>query len=97
MADSNQFHATCLDTYPPVFYLNDVSRRIIGLVHALNGEAPAAKGVTPPAPHIIAAYTFDAGPNAVIFTTRAHAAGVLALLLDHFPPPAAADGDGCVR
>lgn len=26
-ADSNQFHATCLDTYPPIFYMNDTSRR----------------------------------------------------------------------
>ncbi len=26
-ADSNQFHATCLDTSPPIFYLNDISRR----------------------------------------------------------------------
>ena len=25
--DSNQFHATCLDTAPPIFYLNDTSRR----------------------------------------------------------------------
>jgi diphosphomevalonate decarboxylase len=24
MADSNQFHATCLDTYPPIFYMNDI-------------------------------------------------------------------------
>ena len=38
MQDSNQFHATCLDTYPPIFYLNDVSRAIIGLVHAFNGS-----------------------------------------------------------
>ena len=27
MQDSNQFHATCLDTYPPIFYLTDVSRQ----------------------------------------------------------------------
>lgn len=26
MQDSNQFHATCLDTYPPIFYMNDISR-----------------------------------------------------------------------
>ena len=26
MQDSNQFHAICLDTYPPIFYMNDVSR-----------------------------------------------------------------------
>ncbi|NXM66688.1 MVD1 decarboxylase, partial [Serilophus lunatus] len=26
MRDSNQFHATCLDTFPPIFYLNDLSR-----------------------------------------------------------------------
>jgi diphosphomevalonate decarboxylase len=29
MQDSNQFHATCLDTYPPIFYMNDVSRSIV--------------------------------------------------------------------
>lgn len=38
MADSNQFHAVCLDTFPPIFYLTDVSRRIIHMVHAYNVE-----------------------------------------------------------
>jgi diphosphomevalonate decarboxylase len=28
MADSNQFHATCLATLPPIFYLNDTSRQV---------------------------------------------------------------------
>jgi diphosphomevalonate decarboxylase len=84
MEDSNQFHATCLDTYPPVFYMNDVSKRIVGLVHALN----AAQG------EAIAAYTFDAGPNAVLLTTQEHAPRVLAALLAHFPPPPAAAGAG---
>lgn len=36
MKDSNQFHATCLDTFPPISYLNDTSRRIIQLVHCFN-------------------------------------------------------------
>ncbi|KAH1181745.1 hypothetical protein KIL84_005471 [Mauremys mutica] len=38
MKDSNQFHATCLDTFPPIFYLNDVSRRIIALAHRFNAH-----------------------------------------------------------
>lgn len=58
MQDSNQFHAVCLDTYPPVFYMNDISRIIIRLVHVINKAAGK----------LMAAYTFDAGPNAVIYT-----------------------------
>ncbi|ANB14982.1 diphosphomevalonate decarboxylase MVD1 [Sugiyamaella lignohabitans] len=57
MADSNQFHATCLDSYPPIFYLNDVSRAAIRLVEDINKVAG----------EVVAAYTFDAGPNAVIY------------------------------
>jgi diphosphomevalonate decarboxylase len=57
MMESNSFHATCLDTFPPIFYLNDVSRAAIKLVESIN----AAAGKT------IAAYTFDAGPNAVVY------------------------------
>ncbi|PGH16467.1 diphosphomevalonate decarboxylase [Helicocarpus griseus UAMH5409] len=57
MRDSNNFHATNLDTWPPTFYLNDVSRAAIRLVHDINRAA----GET------ICAYTFDAGPNAVIY------------------------------
>lgn len=36
MEDSNQFHATCLDTYPPIFYMNDVSKQIIQVLTHYN-------------------------------------------------------------
>lgn len=57
MVDSNNFHATCLDSQPPIFYMNDASRAAVAVVEAINAHAG-----TP-----IAAYTFDAGPNAVIY------------------------------
>lgn len=53
MQDSNQFHATCLDTYPPIFYMNDVSRSIIRIITAYNKYYG----------QIRAAYTFDAGAH----------------------------------
>ena len=57
MRDSNGFHATCLDTEPPIFYMNDVSKAAIRAVETIN------KGLG----KVVAAYTFDAGPNAVIY------------------------------
>lgn len=57
MRESNSFHATCLDTDPPIFYLTDVSRAAIQAVQAINHDAG----------RLIAAYTFDAGPNAVVY------------------------------
>ncbi|KAF2002707.1 diphosphomevalonate decarboxylase [Amniculicola lignicola CBS 123094] len=69
MMDSNSFHASCLDTYPPIFYLNDVSRAAIKAVEVIN--AAAGK--------IIAAYTFDAGPNAVIYYLAEHEAAIAGL------------------
>lgn len=75
MADSNQFHATCLDTYPPIFYMNDTSSSIIRIIHAYNKWAGKIR----------AAYTFDAGPNAVIFTLDQHAIEVGALMLHYYP------------
>jgi len=81
MQDSNQFHAVCLDTYPPIFYLNDTSRIIIRLVHALNSVLGGIR----------AAYTFDAGPNAVIYTTEEHSDLVACAMARYFPAPAATE------
>jgi hypothetical protein len=36
MKDSNQFHAVCLDTFPPNVYMNDTSHTIVNLIHAYN-------------------------------------------------------------
>lgn len=75
--DSNQFHATCLDTSPPIFYLNDTSKRIISMVERWNKASGTPK----------AAYTFDAGPNAVLFApNKGTARELLNRLLFYFPP-----------
>ena len=58
MRESSHMHAVMLDTFPPIMYLNDVSREIIGAVHEFNSK----KG------KICAGYTFDAGPNAHVYT-----------------------------
>jgi diphosphomevalonate decarboxylase len=62
MADSNQFHVIALDTDPPIFYMNDISRAIVAIVNEYNRLA------LPNTSARRAAYTFDAGPNAVIYT-----------------------------
>lgn len=76
MKDSNQFHAVCLDTYPPISYMNDVSRRVVHILtryNALHADGPRV------------AYTFDAGPNAVLYLLKQHRAEVLALIEHYFP------------
>lgn len=81
MQDSNQFHAVCLDTYPPIFYMNDMSKAIMRLVHVINAHYGCIK----------AAYTFDAGPNAVIYTLDEDVSMVLAVMAKYFPAPNASD------
>ncbi|XP_026974795.1 diphosphomevalonate decarboxylase [Sagmatias obliquidens] len=76
MKDSNQFHATCMDTFPPISYLNDTSRRIIQLAHCFNAHHGQTK----------VAYTFDAGANAVIFTLDDTVAEFVAAVRHTFPP-----------
>ncbi|XP_054892920.1 diphosphomevalonate decarboxylase [Poeciliopsis prolifica] len=76
MKDSNQFHATCLDTHPPIFYLNSVSQQIIHLVHRYNKYCGETR----------VAYSFDAGPNAVIFTLQQFVPEFVQLVQHFFPP-----------
>lgn len=75
MQDSNQFHAVALDTEPPIFYLNDVSRAIIAIITEYNRAAGTIK----------AAYTYDAGPNAVIYAPKENVKEIVELLLRYFP------------
>ena len=70
MRESNSMHAVMLDTFPPILYLNDASKRIIHAIHELN----QAKGAA------VAGYTFDAGPNAHVYTVEKHVAEVRKLL-----------------
>ncbi|KAK0424221.1 hypothetical protein QR680_008554 [Steinernema hermaphroditum] len=66
MADSNQLHAVCLDTKPPLRYMNDASWHIVSIVEAFNATT------------FRAAYSFDAGSNACIFIQQKDVAVFLA-------------------
>lgn len=79
MQDSNQFHAICLDTYPPIFYMNDTSKMIIRLCGIINEHFGCVK----------AAYTFDAGPNAVIYCLDKDASMIFSVMTKYFPAPGA--------
>jgi diphosphomevalonate decarboxylase len=76
MKDSNNFHAVCLDTQPPIFYMNDTSRAAVRVCEALNAASDK----------LLCAYTFDAGPNAVIYylaENEAAVAGTFKKILDN--------------
>ncbi|KAH8828379.1 GHMP kinase [Flagelloscypha sp. PMI_526] len=79
MADSNSFHAVALDTEPPIFYMNDVSRAIIALVVEYNRVAVEKTGKRK------AAYTYDAGPNAVIYVLKENVQEIIEMILKYFP------------
>lgn len=81
MQDSNQFHAICLDTFPPIFYLNETSRLIIRICSLVNDHYG----------HNKVAYTFDAGPNACIYLLEDFVDEFIGIIQSLFPQ---SDGSG---
>jgi len=88
MKESSQLHAVCLDTYPSIEppYLNETSHQIMELVTVFNESAGRMK----------AAFTFDAGPNAFIFTTDEFLLEFISLFESYFKP-AGTDGENFFR
>ena len=72
MKESSNMHAVMLDSTPPIMYLNDISREIMRAVHSFNEQEGG----------IVAGYTFDAGPNAHVYTTGKHARDIERLLME---------------
>jgi diphosphomevalonate decarboxylase len=83
MQDSNSFHAICLDSWPPIHYLNDVSRAAMNAVETANRKAGK----------LIAAYTFDAGPNAVIYYLEEHSHQVAGVFKNILPRVSGWEGE----
>jgi len=76
MRDSDEFHAVCAATQPPIYYMNDISRRVVRLIHEYNKVCGEIK----------CTYTFDAGPNACLYLPKVNVVEVLALVKATFPP-----------
>jgi diphosphomevalonate decarboxylase len=77
MKDSDNFHACCADTTPAIYYMNDTSKQVVELVNKYN-ELVNAKKI---------AYTFDAGPNAVLYIAdKKHLLQFIRLIYRFFPP-----------
>ena len=68
MRESNNMHATMLDTWPPILYLNDISKEVIYAIHEFNEDG------------IKAGYSFDAGPNPIVFTIEKHVSEIKKML-----------------
>ncbi len=81
MQDSNNFHAVCMDTYPPLFYLNQKSKEIIRLCTEYNRQKNKN----------CVAYSFDAGPNAFVLVEDEHLFEFLGLLKRFYFPNYDAD------
>ncbi|KAL7668884.1 hypothetical protein ACOME3_009566 [Neoechinorhynchus agilis] len=78
MKESNKLHAICMDTYPPLLYLNDASRAFINFVHQVNAFSNEEGE-----PNRLA-YSFDAGPNAFCFADRKDTVAALLKIVQTF-------------
>jgi len=74
MIDSDHFHELCHTTVPPIHYMNEVSNNIVALVKEFNTNC------------VRAAYTFDAGPNAVIYIPKKNVISFTAQVMKFFKP-----------
>lgn len=72
--ESNSLHAVCLDTYPPLFYLNEKSKEIIRIINEFNKFEQTSTD------SLKAFYSFDAGPNAFLFVLDEHRTELLYLI-----------------
>ena len=75
MLDSDDFHNICHHSIPALHYMNQVSFNLQKLVTAFN----AFRG------HIHTAYTYDAGPNAVIYLLQEELPLFLSAVYHFFP------------
>lgn len=71
MQESNEFHAVCMDSYPPIRYINDEGFKIIEKIHSFNEE------------EIKAAYSFDAGTNPFIITVETYLEEIKKMFLNY--------------
>ncbi|RME79561.1 MAG: diphosphomevalonate decarboxylase [Methanobacteriota archaeon] len=71
MRASNNLHMMCMGTYPPIMYLKESSFSIMDDIHKLNKDS------------LVAAYTFDAGPNPIVFTQEENLKEVISLLSNY--------------
>ncbi|EFC36555.1 mevalonate decarboxylase [Naegleria gruberi] len=82
MDDSDNMHACCADTEPAIYYMNETSNQIVQLVKDFNAFDDG-NGVE----NLKVAYTFDAGPNAVLFFPNKEVTNKFLAILHAFFPP----------